>query len=399
MAVRVQVLDGPHAGAVVTWDRPGPYLIGRAPHAQLALLHDLVASLEHCRLEVNDRGCVIQDLGSRQGTLVNGSAVSRSFLQSGDVIKVGLSRLSVTISAAPERAETVLRRQSWSPTAATVIGGGTDDAVWPAGGVLDIPGYTIVREIGKGGMGVVYEAHRKSTGERVAIKTIVPAPGAAHRQVQLFLREVEVQSQLVHPRIVRFIESGEHAGQVFLVMEYVDTVEVEPLLKPLPRAKQVQVYCGIICQVLEALDFAHQRKFVHRDVKPRNILVTMSGSKLSAKLADFGLAKNFELAGLSQLTADNEIRGTPAFMPWEQLHGSRYVKPAADTYAAGATLYFYLVGQTPGHTTPGASGAARPADLPDGLWEAIDRALDADPKRRFPTAGEMRRGLLSFART
>jgi serine/threonine-protein kinase len=394
----VQVLDGPHAGTVVTWDQPGPYLIGRAPHARLALLHDLVASLEHCRLEVNERGCVIQDLGSRQGTLVNGSAVSRSFLQSGDVIKVGLSRLSVTISVAVDSEKTVLRRQSWSPTAATVIGDETDDAARLGGGMLDIPGYSIVREIGKGGMGVVYEAQRKSTAERVAIKTIVPAPGAAHRQVQLFLREVEVQSQLTHPRIVRFIESGEHAGQVFLVMEFVETVEVEPLLKTLARAKQVQVYCGIVCQVLEALDFAHQRKLVHRDVKPRNILVTKSGSKLSAKLADFGLAKNFELAGLSQLTADNEIRGTPAFMPWEQLRSSRYVKPAADIYAAGATLYFYLVGQTPGHTTQGAPDTARPPDVPQGLWEVIDRALDADPKRRFATAGEMRGAVLPFAR-
>lgn len=393
VAVRMQVHDGPHAGVVVTWDRPGPYLVGRAAHAQLPLVHDLLASLEHCRLEVNERGCVIQDLGSRQGTLVNGSAVTRSLLQSGDVIKIGLSRLSVTITAAAEPGETVLRRPSWSPTAQTVIGDETDEAARPAAGMLDIPGYTIVREIGKGGMGVVYAAQRKAGGERVAIKTIVPAPGAAHRQVQLFLREVEVQSQLVHPRIVRFIESGEHAGQVFLVMEFVDTVDVQSLLRSLPRPKQIEVYCGIVCQVLEALEFAHQRKLVHRDVKPRNILVTRSGSKLSAKLADFGLAKNFELAGLSQLTADNEIRGTPAFMPWEQLRSSRYVKPAADIYAAGATLYFYLTGQSPGHTTRGASGSGRPADVPEGLWEVIERALDAEPKQRFATAEEMRRAL------
>jgi serine/threonine protein kinase len=264
--------------------------------------------------------------------------------------------------------------------------------------VLDIPGYALVRQIGKGGMGVVYEAHRKPGGERVAIKTIIPAPGAAHRQVQLFLREVEVQSQLEHPRIVRFIQSGEHAGQVFLVMEYVETVDLGPLLAPLPRPKQVQVYCGIICQVLEALDYAHQRKFVHRDVKPRYILVTRDGSRLKAKLADFGLAKNFERAGLSQLTGDNEVRGTPAFMPWEQFQSSRYAKPAVDIYAAGATLYHYLTGRSPGHTASPEGAVTGLDDVPPALAPILSLALVLEPQQRFATAGEMRSALLPFAR-
>ena len=106
--VRVQVLDGPHAGAVVIWERPGPYLVGRAAHAQLSLVHDLAASLEHCRVELNERGCLIEDLGSRQGTRVNGRPVTRSLLNSGDVVQVGTSEFSVTLVDPPERAATAV---------------------------------------------------------------------------------------------------------------------------------------------------------------------------------------------------------------------------------------------------------------------------------------------------
>jgi serine/threonine-protein kinase len=395
LCVRIAVETGPHAGTVVTWQRPGSYLIGRGTHTQLALPHDLTASVEHCRLEIKEHGCVIQDLGSRQGTLVDGAPQTRALVESGSTIQVGMSQLALTISAAADPEATVLRRSQWTATGATVIAAEGHVAGEPAG-VLDIPGYSISRKLGAGGMGVVYEARRRASGERVALKTIIPVPGAGQSSILLFRREMELLSQIEHPRIVRFIESGEHAGQIYLVMEYVDAVELATLVERIPRDRQIQIYCAVICQVLEALEFAHQRKLVHRDVKPRNILVSRGGRRLHVKLADFGLAKNFELAGLSQLTGDNEIRGTPAFMPWEQLQNSRYAKPAVDIYSTAATLFYYLTGRSPGHSSP--SSPMELTDLPAGLADALRQALAADPRERFPTAAAMREALLPFSR-
>jgi serine/threonine-protein kinase len=392
--VYVSVSTGPHAGTTATW-RAGSYLIGRGAHAQLPLPHDLAASVEHCRLEITEHGCTVQDLGSRQGTLVNGTRAGRSLVDSGDTIQVGLSSLAITVSTSAEEGATVLRRSRWSPAGETVLG---DDAPSQSSRLLAIPGYTVGRKLGEGGMGVVYEATREATGERVAVKTIVPAPGSGNTAVLLFQREMELLAQLDHPRIVQYIESGQHAGQIYLVMEYVEAADLEPLVAKLERPRQIQVFCGVICQVLDALDYAHQRNLVHRDVKPRNILITRDGKRIAAKLADFGLAKNFELAGLSQMTEDHEIRGTPAFMPWEQLHNSRYVKPSADIYSAGATLYFFITGRSPGHTSPNARDLGELEELPQGLRDVLYRSLSSNPKERFPTAAEMRIALAPFAR-
>lgn len=394
LVVRVAVSTGPHAGITVAWPL-GSYLIGRGSHAQLSLPHDLAASVEHCRLEFTEHGCTVQDLGSRQGTLVNGTRAARSLVDSGDVIQVGLSTLSLSVATSDAAEATVLKRNAWNDPHATTLDG---ELKGVSSRLLDIPGYNLGRKLGEGGMGVVYEATRRSTAERVAVKTIIPYAGAGRTAVLLFQREMELLAKLDHPRIVRFVESGEHAGQIYLVMEYVETVELEPLLAPLPRPQQVRIVCAVACQVLEALEYAHRLKLVHRDVKPRNILVTRKGDRISAKLADFGLAKNFEMAGLSQITADDEIRGTPAFMPWEQLQNSRYVKPSVDVYSTAATLYHLLTGRSPGHTSGTAGGPVDFTTMPDRLAEILHRGLASNPKDRFATAADMRTALLPLTR-
>ncbi|MEJ7591091.1 MAG: serine/threonine-protein kinase [Planctomycetaceae bacterium] len=305
---------------------------------------------------------------------------------------------------------------------ATLIGDGESTSDMRGPGFLDIPGYTVRRKLGEGGMGVVYEALRHEQKDRVAIKTIIPAQGTQRRAIDLFQREMTMLSRLEHPHIVRFLGGGEFAGQIYLVMEYVESVDVQTFAAELSSEGRIRLYCGIACQILSALDHAHQQKLVHRDVKPRNILVSREKNRFSAKLADFGLAKNFEQAGLSQLTADNEIRGTPAFMPWEQFQNSRYAKPAVDIYSTAATLFYYLAGKSPGHTNPSGrstttlgsfishfkrsqSDKAQSTEipeglstLPEGLAEVLNRALASAPRHRFPTATAMRESLLPFVR-
>src|SRR5262245_32793232 len=105
--VRIEVSAGPHAGTVITWKCAGSYLIGRGAHSQLVLAHDLLVSVEHCRLDINEHGCLLHDLESRQGTIVNGTRVSRSWLQSGDAVRIGMSELAIHIGTSRQPAQTV----------------------------------------------------------------------------------------------------------------------------------------------------------------------------------------------------------------------------------------------------------------------------------------------------
>jgi serine/threonine-protein kinase len=273
-----------------------------------------------------------------------------------------------------------------------------------------LPGYELLRLLGKGGMGVVYLGRRLATGRPVAIKLVIPESAASTQAAQLFLREISIMSQLRHPRIVRFHEAGMAHGQFFIVMDYVETIDVGPHLAQQSGAGLVKVACGIMCQVLDGLRYAHERAIVHRDVKPPNILISKAGKKLRSKLADFGLAKNFENAGFSGMTRDGEVRGSLPFMPPEQVISCRDAKPAADIYSAGATLYYFLTKHTP-HDFPPTKDSftvvleddivpvhERCPDVPPGLAETIYRAMAKKPEDRFQSAQEMREQLLPFAK-
>ena len=273
-----------------------------------------------------------------------------------------------------------------------------------------IPGYTIVREIGRGGMGIVYEAVRKSTNQPVALKIIIPPKSADEKAVRLFLREASTLSRLRHKRIVRFHELGMSGGRMFLAMEYVDAVDIEEVVQWPIEPRQVRLVCAVVCQVLEALEYAHGLGVVHRDVKLSNVLLAREGKKLRVKLTDFGLAKNFYDAGLSELTEDGEGRGTLMYMPPEQLDNARYAKPTSDVYSTGVLLYHLLSGAYPFEpagdehlvtqflTSERVPLKTRCANLPDSLIAILDRALAEKPRKRFGSAGEMREALLPFTR-
>jgi serine/threonine-protein kinase len=271
----------------------------------------------------------------------------------------------------------------------------------PGGLLVPVPGYEVVRELGRGGMGVVYEARHKGSGERVALKVIVPAQPATERALQLFLREASVLSQLNHPRIVRFKELGLAGGQLFLAMEYVEAVDLPRTLAGQLASARVRTYCAIICQLLEALGYAHQAGVVHRDIKPSNLLVARQGKKLATKVADFGLAKHYQTAGWSGLSGEGETLGTVAFMAPEQFQNSRSARPAADIYAAGAAFYFYLSGHAPqsrpAWQEPPPLGSRCPG-LPEGLAAVVHQALAREPAQRFASAAAMHRALLPYAR-
>jgi hypothetical protein len=269
---------------------------------------------------------------------------------------------------------------------------------------LQLPGLTCMEEIGRGGMGVVFSALRKADGRKVAVKAIRPTLAPGPTTTGRFLREAEILKRLRHPNIVEFFESGEVNGSLYFVMEFVEGIDGGEWAKrnPKPSAERV---VRLAKQMADALSCAHQQGFVHRDVKPTNVLI-VAGDTL--RLADFGLARTYQESSLSGLTLSGTAAGSPSFMAPEQITDFRSVKPPCDQFSTAATLYYFLAGSPPfgsgvsqaelfrrilgGTFTP--LDHHRP-DMPKRLCEAIHRALHREPARRFSGMDAFRDALQS----
>jgi serine/threonine-protein kinase len=272
-------------------------------------------------------------------------------------------------------------------------------------GALSIPGYELQQEIGRGDLGTVYKAVQSSLGRTVALKVMTPAVSVADKALQLFVRECGVLSQLNHPHIVKLLDQGSANGHLFLATEFISTIKLESQLRSRPLAERIRLCCGLMQQVLSALQYAHNRSLVHRDIKPGNILIGKEGRTLAAKLADFGVAKQFTNAGFSQITRAGDVIGSLPYMPPEQFLNSREARPSCDLYAAGATLYQWLCDHTPHDFPRGRSQflvvledspvpiATRLPDIPRPVAAFLDRALARQPDQRFTSAEQMRHAL------
>jgi serine/threonine-protein kinase len=391
----LEVIAGPHQGARFEFDRHDTFLVGRAPDVNLQLLDDAHFSRHHFLLEFNPPRCFLRDLGSRNGTLVNRQKVTHCHLRDGDVISGGRTSIRVRLTGAGEE-----------PTFTHV--GQPERAPGAARPLPSVPGYETIRPLGRGGMGEVFLARRADTRQMYALKVILPESAAGERALRLFLREIDVLRELNHPRIVRFHEMGLTGGQFFFAMEYVEAVDLRAEQAALPADARVRTACDLACQVLEGLAYAHARGYVHRDIKPSNLLVSREGGRLRARLADFGLAKDFERAGLSGLTHEGQVVGTVAYMAPEQIVNARAARPGVDLYALGVTLYQLLADRLPYEfdrrkdrlavileDAPVPLAQSCPA-APAGLVEAVHRALAKDPRERFADAEAMRRALAPY---
>ncbi|HUP24354.1 MAG TPA: serine/threonine-protein kinase, partial [Thermoanaerobaculia bacterium] len=202
--------------------------------------------------------------------------------------------------------------------------------------------YLIEKELGRGGMAVVFLATDTRHDRRVAIKVLQRDVVGGGIAAERFLREVRIASGLSHPHILTVHESGEAGGLLYYVMPY---VEGESLRDRLRREGQlgVEESVRIAGEVAEALAYAHERGVIHRDIKPENILL-MGGH---AVVADFGIARALDEAGADRLTSTGLSVGTPAYMSPEQAAGERTLDARTDVYALGAVLYEMLAGEPP----------------------------------------------------
>src|SRR5579875_2081201 len=258
-------------------------------------------------------------------------------------------------------------------------------------------GYTIVRLLGAGGMGEVYLAQHPRLPRHDALKILPAQLTADHEYRQRFSREADVAAGLSHPNIVGIHDRGEFDGQLWLSMEYVQGTDVARLLGSHYRdGMPPQQVLEIVTAVADALDYAHSRGLLHRDVKPANILLDDSGARRRVKLADFGIAR--QLGDIGGLTATNMMVGTTAYCAPEQLQGLQ-LDGRADEYALGCTTFHMLTGSAPfEHSNPAVVitqhlSAPRPqvADRrPElaGLNEVLARAIAKEPDDRYSSCSE-----------
>jgi predicted Ser/Thr protein kinase len=274
----------------------------------------------------------------------------------------------------------------------------------PSGTALRYFGdYEIRRELGRGGMGVVYEARQVSLSRAVAVKMVEAGLLAGDDDLRRFRNEAEAIALLDHPGIVPVYEVGEHDGQHDFSMKLIHGGSLVPRMgryRADPRAAAV-----LVAGAAEAVAHAHARGILHRDLKPANILVDAQGHPL---VNDFGLARRVEAD--IHLTESGAILGTPAFMSPEQAGGRRAaVTTASDVYGLGAVLYSMLAGRPPfgGHSVVETIDAVRHSppepprksnpSVPRDLETICLKCLENDPRRRYPTARPTPAGRWPFA--
>ncbi|HEU5379299.1 MAG TPA: FHA domain-containing serine/threonine-protein kinase, partial [Ktedonobacteraceae bacterium] len=332
--VTLRILNGPRQNEMFVFDQHAIVVIGRHPGCQLCFPEDRTVSRYHCLLEINPPGAVLRELGSLTGTSINGrqyggrkkqtppeilstERVPEVELQDGDEIRVGKSTLHLMIE---QDAESVLA------SARTVSCQRCGQAVayevatqFPSGAYLCpgcreqqgsshakniIPGYELVKKLGKGGMSDVYLVRKTQTKQLAALKVLQPqrSRGVAQHTRELVLREIATTLALEHPHVVKYLDSYDLEGVFYLLLEFCAGGTLSHLLEQRGGALPLAEAAPLLLGSLEGLAAAHRRGFVHRDIKPANILLTDAQGTLTAKIADMGLAKSFIMAGFSNLT-------------------------------------------------------------------------------------------------
>ena len=486
--VKLEIIEGPMLGKQFVFGEHDTFLFGRMPECGVCLPYDDMVSRHHFIIEVNPPDARIRDLGSLNGTYVNGAkygsrrkgetpeeGAKRMYpevdLKDEDKIEVGQTVLKVSIevpavccdcgktipgkdrercawigntficadckqrllvSVEPSEASTPVRCQECGKDVSAEIGNvRVGDYICnscrrkieadpkeiliqllrPNGerygedSEPEISEYEIERRLGVGGCGAVYLARRKRDNEHVAVKVMLSKVAVDELARDGFLREIDQLENLHHEKIVSLLGKGSTGSCFYFVMEYCEGGSVEDLMEYHKSSLELSMANHIILQALEGLMYAHKKGFVHRDLKPGNILLKDLKHQLTAKISDLGLAKNFQQAGFSGMTITGSYAGTPYFMPREQVTNFKYVKPVSDLWSIGATFYYMLTRQFPREFRRGEDPIEvilqggivpirkRDSSIPKKIAKVIDRALADKPNDRYQTAFEMLKAL------
>lgn len=263
--------------------------------------------------------------------------------------------------------------------------------------------YRIEKELGKGNMGVVYQAHDPQIERTVALKVLREDRMVSEDFVMRFVKEAKAIGRLSHPNIVTVYDVGQDQGTIYIAMEYLEGRPFDEVMRG--SRLEIDKILDIGVQVAETLDYAHKKKIVHRDIKPSNMILSEEGR---VKLTDFGIARIEDTSAIQQ-TQVGEILGTPVYMPPEQAMGTP-IDGRADLYSLGVILYELIVGKRPFdgsnitailrsiiQDTPEAPTQVDPF-IPQVISDLIMKCLSRNPDDRFQTGAELVAALKNAAR-
>lgn len=429
----LKAIQGPLTGKIFTFDEHDSLVFGRSADCKILLpKDDLTVSRHHFLMEVIPPQAILRDLGSKNGTWVNGvkyggreahetpeQGAERTYpqvkIKASDVIRIGKTYMQVSVEQPvicvacgeeiPESdlaaalqedgsylCDSCQNKQvnqvtgpAHSPIIIHCLNCGKDVTAeagpYVTGGYLclecrelaqdqevdplevlqamfkearlekepdlNIPDYEMISLLGRGGMGAVYLVRHKQTGKKSALKIMLPKAELVIKNKIKFQREIEVMQRLSqHQNIVDFYNAGEVNGIFYFLMEFCQGGSAAGLAKSSDNRLDLLTAGRIMLQSLEGLAFIHEQDYVHRDLKPPNILLSDKTPNGIAKIADMGLAKDFTQAGYSGITG-KEYAGTLPFMPREQISDFRSFKPVSDVWAMGATIYNLLTNRFP----------------------------------------------------
>ncbi len=269
----------------------------------------------------------------------------------------------------------------------------------PVSGKTEIHGCELGDLLGQGAMAMVFKGRRKRDGLDVAFKVLLARAAVDKKSRKQFEREIGTTMRLKHKNVVEIYDSGSSGPWFYCIMEYCPGGSVARLMFRHGGCLSLDDARPIMLQSLQGLSYVHQQGFVHRDLKPENILLTQEND-VTAKIADMGLAKSFDQAGLSGMTLTGAFAGTPPYLPREQLIDFKYVKPVSDVWSIAATFYRMLTGAYPRQGEDGQvpievvlSGKTIPMrdrdpSIPLDLANVIDTGLAVSPENRYQSAGE-----------
>ncbi len=295
------------------------------------------------------------------------------------------------------------------------------NAVVGKGDAAAVKGFRKIKLLGRGGMGEVWLVEEESTGKKMGLKLMLPKVALESKNRDRFLLEAKYVGELHHPNIIELYKSGCSDSIFFMLMEFCEGGSVDKLMEKHGGILTPGIAVPIIIQILDGLQYAHNVKItgiklkdgkiasanglVHRDLSPQNIFLSDTSSSPVAKVADFGIAKAFETAGLTGNTRTGNVAGKPVLMPRQQITNYKYSKPDVDVWAAAASLYNMLTGAFPKEFPLGVdvwlsalkSQAVpirkRNPNIPLKLAAVIDEALIDNPEIKVKTACEFKQKL------
>jgi eukaryotic-like serine/threonine-protein kinase len=438
MSARVilTISSGSLRGKEFVYDSPHNITIGRDSTCEICFpdnpAHDRI-SRYHCKLEIMPPQIRIYDIDSTHGTSVNrvpiGGRTDPKQIDRDALIIVGGVEIKVVIEGAPIPPDVKpvsglgkiikpISSKAWQALCkfleigeaeSTTIG--TEQPQQPQSATLpEIRGHKLIELLGEGIDGQVYLAEN-SQGQQVALKMMAPALITDPSAIIRFEREIENTKALNHPNVIKLLDCGSYANSFFYTMEHCSQGNLATWMDKFGGKIWLDVAKPIMFDILNGLEYLHQvevpyvrlqdggfgrgKGLVHRDLKPANILLVQTGHGLTAKIGDLGLSKAYELAAVSLGTVRGEApRGTPNFMPRQQILNFQYVQPEVDIWAAAACFYYMLTHDYPRNLGKNVQLASilespvipirdRSPQIPQPLAEVIDRALAEDSQNQI----------------